>query len=114
MASRRSSTPPDSSRRSGCANGHRSELPDRRNRKHDKKHENADLHDQEWRLGLRRSDRLEARPLLKGLDDSHKDIEIERNHSGDDIDPTPRAAELKGVACEDCHSQNYKRNHADI
>ena len=81
----------------------------RENRKHNKKREDDELCDHEWRLGLRRSHRFQPRRLLEGLYDSDEDIEIEGDRRAHYIDPTPGAGEVKGVACNESKCQNQQR-----
>jgi hypothetical protein len=76
---------------------------------HDEKCDDDELREQERRFGLLRSDRLECRDLLESLHDPDEDIQIERNHGGDHVDPTPGAAEVERVAREDRNRQHQQR-----
>src|SRR5271157_5827536 len=61
--------------------------------------QNDELRDQEWRLFLCRSQRVQGRHLQEGLYHRNEYIEVEGNHGADDVDPTPGARELKEIAC---------------
>ncbi len=71
----------------GPDNGEGNEKPQRK-----------ELREQEGGLGLRGSHLLQDRHLLEDLNDQDEDIEIERHHSANNVDPAPGAGEVEGVA----------------
>lgn len=85
----------------------------RNNAKSDEKRQRKKLREQEWKLGLRGSNRLQDGHLLEGLHDQNEDIEIECHHSTKNVNPTPGAGEVKGVARNDRNRQHHQRDDAD-
>ena len=69
-----------------------------KNGKQDEECHDDELRDQEWGLGLGWSQCFQGWHLLEELNDQDEDIEIERNHGPDHVDPTLGADEVKDVA----------------
>src|SRR5882724_727981 len=80
---------------------------------HNEKSQNNKLCDQEWRLGLRRSQRFQCWHVLEELHDQDENIEILSHHRGDNIDPAPSAGEVQHVTSEDRNSQYQQRDDAN-
>src|SRR6266403_874553 len=70
-------------------------------------HEDDELRKFEWRLALRRSQRMQRRDFFKRLHDQHKQIEVETNHGADDVDPAPRSREIFRVTRKDRKSRHH-------
>src|SRR5205823_613929 len=70
-------------------------------REQSEKQENDELSKLKWLLRLRRSEHFQGWHFFERLHDADEDVEIERNHSADYVDPTPVAGELPRVARED-------------
>src|SRR5882724_1016508 len=80
---------------------------------HNEKSQNNKLCGQEWRLGLRRSQRFQCWHFLEELHDQDENIEILSHHRGDNIDPAPGAVEVQHVTSEDRNSQYQQRDDAN-
>src|SRR5712691_5639532 len=83
------------------------------NSKEDEHHEHDDLRDQERRLGLLRSKRVQRGDLQERLDDADEHVEVEREGGAHDVGPAPRAIEAQTVASHDRHRQHGEREDAD-
>src|SRR6266436_7059101 len=79
---------------SACA-GRGAKPDDSERTKRNEGHQHHKLRDDEWRLRLRRRQWLQERQLLERLNDADKDIQIERRHSGDDVDPAPGTGKME-------------------
>jgi len=92
--------------------GHRHRHPpqrrvsDRDDAGHDEQHQHHALRDREWRLGLRRRKRPQEGELLERLHHRDENVEIERDHGGDDVDPAPGAGEPEDVEAEEREREN--------
>src|SRR5437016_8732158 len=71
--------------------------------------EDDELRKFEWRLGLRRGQRMQRRYFFKRLHDQHKQIEVEANHGADDVDPAPRSREMFLVTPENGKREERQR-----
>src|SRR5262249_26739346 len=67
-----------------------------------------------WRLRLRGSERLQGRHLLEGLDQQHKDVEVECKLGRHYINPAPVPGEVKEVACKDGNCQNHQGENSQL
>src|SRR5258708_30492648 len=85
----------------------------RQNANHDEDRNDYELHDQEWRFGLRRRQRLQEWQLLESLHDADEDIQIKSHDSADHIDQTPSAGQAKDIYRDDCDRQHQQRYDAD-
>ena len=70
---------------------------DRNDREQDEQNQSNQLGDLERLLGLRRRHRMQCRYFFERLHNQNENIEIERNNCADDVNPTPRAAEIPGA-----------------
>src|SRR6266496_1450989 len=75
--------------------------------------EDDELRKFEWRLGLRRGQRMQRRDFFKRLHDQHKQIEVEANHGADDVDPAPRPSEIFRVTRKDRKCEERQRYDAE-
>jgi len=75
--------------------------------------EDDELRKFEWRLGLRRGQRMQRRDFFKRLHDQHKQIEVETNHGADDVDPAPRPREMFRVTRKDRKCEERQRYDAE-
>src|SRR5882762_9209156 len=86
----------------GMKSAHRQESERDKRRQHHK------LCNDKRGLRLRRRQRMQERQLPKSLNDRHENIEIERDHGGDDVDPAPRCGELKRVKGNNSEYEQYE------
>jgi len=78
--------------------------------------EDDELRKFEWRLGLRRGQRMQRRYFFKRLHHCHKKIKVETNHGADDVDPAPRPGKTFRVTREDrkCEKRQRYDSEADL
>src|SRR5712691_11334191 len=85
--------------------------PDRRDDgDQDEQHQDNELRELEWRLGLRRSERVQRRYFFESLHDPDEHIKVESDHGTSDENPAPMAGKLTGVARED-RNRKYDQRH---
>src|SRR5438105_12725801 len=86
----------------------------RGNAKPQEQRQNNKLRDQEGRLFLVRSQRFQGRHFLECLDYRDEHIKVEGNYCADHVNPTPRASQMKAVACQDRKPQHHERYQTDL
>ena len=64
----------------------------------------------EWRLGLRRSERVQRRYFFERLHDPDEHIKVESDHGTSDENPAPMAGKLTRVTRED-RNREYDQRH---
>jgi len=75
--------------------------------------EDDELRKFEWRLGLRRGQRMQRWDFFKRLHHCDKKIEVETNHSADDVDPAPRPCEMLRVTRKNRKCEERQRYDAE-
>src|SRR5439155_17693911 len=75
--------------------------------------EDDELRKFEWRLALRRGQRMQRRNFFKRLHDCDKKIEVKTNHGADDVDPAPRPCEMLCVTRENRKCEERQRYDAE-
>ena len=75
--------------------------------------EDNELRKVEWRLGLRRGQRMQRGDFFKRLYHCDKKIEVETNHGADDVDPAPRPCEMLCVTRKNRKCEERQRYDAE-
>src|ERR1043166_787339 len=80
---------------------------------HGGNNENRKLRELKWRLGLRRSHRVQRRDFFEGLHDQNEQIEIETDHRADRVDPAPCSREMLGTARKNRDREKWERDNSE-
>src|SRR5262245_27296122 len=83
---------------------------DRPDTQEDKQRQHRQLCNEEWRLRLRRRQRLQESKLLKSLHHTDEDVEVKRDHRADHIDPAPTILQMEDVERQHGERQHDERN----
>jgi hypothetical protein len=81
---------------------------------HNEKREHNQLRKLEWLFGLRLHHGMKRRNFFKRLHDENEDVEIQRNHRTDDVDPAPGSGELPRITRVNCNRKHERRNDAEL
>src|SRR5580704_1575809 len=91
----------------------RAEFPRSKETEYHEKRQHRDLRDHERRFRLRRSQFVQSGNLEERLNDADERIEVQRRHRGHDINPAPRAGEMKQIVAGDGDNEQHQRQDAD-